>query len=150
MEETTDTVQIDLNGEYRYKVDAKGRVSLPAKFRKVLPSDLVVTLDPGSEYLMVFTSEGFNQWVKEEMDYITTKKEMTRKQHLDYLRSFKKRAKDVQIDTAGRIVIPADQRDAAAIEKDAVIVGMEGYFEMWDAKRYDANEGDCDLTLALL
>ena len=35
---------IDMNGSYRHKVDAKGRMSLPAAFRKVLSEDLVVTL----------------------------------------------------------------------------------------------------------
>ena len=37
---------IDMNGSYRHKVDAKGRMSLPAAFRKVLSEDLVVTLSP--------------------------------------------------------------------------------------------------------
>ena len=34
---------VDLNSAYRHKVDAKGRMSLPASFRKVLSTDLVVT-----------------------------------------------------------------------------------------------------------
>ncbi len=46
--------QVDLNGEFRFKVDAKGRVALPAKFRKVLSKDLVVTLELGDECAYVF------------------------------------------------------------------------------------------------
>ena len=54
---------VDLNGEFHFKVDAKGRVALPAKFRKVLTKDLVVTLELGNEcvyqiisaYLLAFS-----------------------------------------------------------------------------------------------
>ena len=45
---------IDMNGSYRHKVDAKGRMSLPAAFRKVLSEDLVVTLSPDDECLYAF------------------------------------------------------------------------------------------------
>ena len=51
---------VDLNGSFRFKVDAKGRVSLPSQFRKVLANELVVTLDPHDEFLMVFEQTDFN------------------------------------------------------------------------------------------
>ena len=56
MEEAKKTV--DLNGSYSFKTDAKGRVSLPAKFRKVLSDDLVVTSALSGDYLMVFDGQG--------------------------------------------------------------------------------------------
>ena len=46
---------VDLNSAYRHKVDAKGRMSLPASFRKVLSTDLVVTRNPKDECLYVLS-----------------------------------------------------------------------------------------------
>ena len=51
--------EVDLNGEFRLKVDGKGRVTLPAKFRKVLSSDLTVTRDPFDECIYAFEAPGF-------------------------------------------------------------------------------------------
>lgn len=147
MEETRHIV--DLNGEFRIKADAKGRVSVPAKFRRALPSELVVTLDPDSQYLMVFTSEDFNEWVKSLMKATLGEFDESNRKHLGLRRALKARAYDVQIDSAGRIMLPADQRVAADIDKDAVIVGNEGYFEVWDAKRYEQNSEEYDLSTLL-
>lgn len=147
MEETFETV--DLNGEFRFKADAKGRVSLPAKFRKVLPSELVVTPDPDSRYLMVFTSDAFNAWVKGLMRDTLGEFDSSSRKHLGLRRALKARAYDVQVDSAGRIMLPAEQRSMTGIEKDVVIVGNEGYFEVWDAKRYEEDSEEFDLTALL-
>lgn len=147
MDETVDI--IDLNGEFRFKADAKGRVSLPSKFRKVLPSDLVVTPDPDGEYLMVFTNSGFNAWVSELIEDVFGKFKSNDRQQLKARRQLKARADSVQIDTAGRIMVPADQLETAGIEKDVVIVGNTGYFELWDAKRYEADSEEFDLSSLL-
>lgn len=53
----------DLLGEYSRKLDAKGRLSLPADFRRVLSEDLRVTPDPTNQCLLVFETEAFSAWV---------------------------------------------------------------------------------------
>ena len=58
-EEVTPRRDVVLNGEYRFKVDGKGRVSLPAKFRKVLSTQLVVAKDLDNECLYVFETPDF-------------------------------------------------------------------------------------------
>lgn len=147
MEETFETV--DLNGEFRFKADTKGRVSLPAKFRKVLPSDLVVTPDPDGEYLMVFTDSDFNEWVREILENAPEAIKSDKRKRLGFRRVLKGRAYGVVVDAAGRIMIPADQRKMVGIDKDVVIVGNTGYFEMWDAKRYEADCEAYDLSSLL-
>ena len=59
---------IDMNGSYRHKVDAKGRMSLPAAFRKVLSEDLVVTLSPDDECLYAFEPQAFEDWIVRQAD----------------------------------------------------------------------------------
>lgn len=147
MEETFETV--DLNGEFRFKADAKGRVSLPAKFRKVLPSELVVTPDPDGNYLMVFANPDFNAWVRSLIEDAFGEFKSTDRKQLGLRRQLKARADDVIIDSAGRIMIPGDQREMAGIGKDVVIVGNTGYFEMWDAKRYEEDSEKYDLSSLL-
>lgn len=134
MDEARKTV--DLNGSFRFKTDAKGRVSLPAKFRKVLSEDLVVTLALTQDHLLVFDGQdSFNAWVEDIFvdmfgGYNSTNREQMK------LRSFLKgSAFDVQQDSAGRILLPADLREKAGVGKEVVIVGNTGFFEVWSEKR---------------
>ena len=137
---------VDLNGEFRFKTDAKGRMSLPAKFRKVLSADLVVTRDLEDECILVFEVEAFNEWVINLFnDRFEGGYKSTDRTHRALRRKLKARALDVQVDSAGRIMLPADQRAACGIDRDVVIVGNTGYFEVWDAKRYDAVDDGVDL-----
>ena len=129
----------DLNGSYRFKTDAKGRISLPAKFRKVLSEDLVVTIALSGEYLMVFDGQdSFSAWVTSIIESKFGTFDPTSSEQLMWRSALKGNAFDVQADTAGRILLPADLRAKAEIGKEAVIVGSVGYFEVWDAKRRDS------------
>ena len=128
----------ELNGSYRFKLDAKGRVSLPAKFRKVLSEDLVVTVALSGEYLMVFDGQdSFSDWVKSILESKFGTFDPTNREQLMWRSALKGNAFDVQADTAGRILLPADLREKAGVGKEAVIVGSSGYFEIWDACKRD-------------
>lgn len=146
MAEETEKV-VDLNSAYRHKVDAKGRMSLPATFRKVLSTDLVVTRNPKDECLYVFEPQGFNAWVAKVFVDKFGEFDDTNDLHLKLRRKLKSRAADVSIDASGRIMISAEQREAVGIDKDVVVVGNTGYFEIWDAKRYDEVDDDTDLGM---
>lgn len=137
----------DLHGEYRFKVDDKGRVSLPSKFRKVISKDLVVTLNPDDECLWVFDPDEFNRWIDQLFVDSFGKYDSSNKQHIKLRSKLKRRSEDVQIDASGRIMLPAKMRGAVDIDKDVVIVGNTGYFEVWDAKRCDEADEDVDLDL---
>ena len=137
MDEARTTV--DLNGSFRFKTDAKGRVSLPAKFRKVLSDDLVVACALSGDYLQVFDGQdSFNAWV----DQIFVDKfggfNSTNRDQLMLRSALKGQAFDMQADSAGRILLPAELREKVGIEKEVVIVGNTGYFEVWSAERRSA------------
>jgi MraZ protein len=140
---------VDLNGEFRFKTDSKGRMSLPAKFRKVLSDELVVTRDLEDQCLLVFEPEAFNDWVVGLFEDKFGGYKSTDRQHQALRRKIKARAFDVQVDSANRIMLSADQRKAVGIDKDVVIVGNTGYFEVWDAKRYEEAYEQTDLGLLL-
>ncbi len=135
-----------LKGTHRFKVDAKGRMSLPASFRKVLSSDLVVTPNPHDECIYVFEPESFDQWIEDAFARVGGYNPLDAA-HVAQRRKLFARAVDVTTDSAGRIMLSADQRKKVGIDKDVVLVGNSGYFEVWDAKRYDQVDADVDLSL---
>lgn len=55
-------------------------------------------------------------------------------------RIFLGNAMDVEMDTTGRVLVSPELRAAAGITKEAVLLGMGGYFELWDKATYDAQE----------
>ena len=79
-EEVAPRRDVVLNGEYRFKVDGKGRVSLPAKFRKVLSTQLVVARDLDNECLYVFETPDFEAWITKLFDSFVEKKHPTKRE----------------------------------------------------------------------
>lgn len=138
---------IDLNGTFYFKVDAKGRVALPAKFRKVLTKDLVVTPDTKEQCIYVFETPDFNQWVnKLFVDNFGGYKE-SESMHVNLRRKLKGRANDVEVDASGRIMLSSEVRSMVGIDKEVAIVGNTGRFEIWDAKRYAEIDEQIDLKM---
>ena len=138
----------DFMGEYRHKVDAKGRVSLPPKFGKQLSSSLIVTLNPEGECLFVFEADDFNEWVKRFFEK-DGGFQQSNKRHVKIRSVLKGRAKAIETDSAGRINIPADQRAKVGIASDALFVGNDGYIEIWNPEAREAFESDVDLASLL-
>ena len=140
----------DLNGSFTFKIDAKGRMSLPAKFRKVLPNDLVITRSLDDEYLMVFDGQdSHNAWVDKIFVDKYGKFDSTSRDMLLLRSVLKGRACDVQVDSAGRVLLPAELREKVQIQKDAVIVGNSGYLEVWSAERRGKVEDEVNVASLL-
>ncbi len=135
----------NLVGEFRHKLDAKGRLSLPADFRRELPETLMVTQSPTDDYLMVYDVEGFGAWVEQlfEKDGGYSPRDP---KHIAFRRVLNSRAKRVEQDGSGRIGISAELRTIAGLEKEVVLVGNTDHFEIWDAKRWDEFCSSVDLS----
>lgn len=59
----------------------------------------------------------------------------------------KSRARDVEVDASGRIMLSPEVRAAVGIDKEVVVVGNTGRFEIWDADRFKAMSDEVDLGL---
>ena len=140
---------VDLNGKFSFKVDTKGRMALPAKFRKFISTDdFVVTQDLHSDCLYVFIgNDEFNAWVDRifEDKFGGYHESNTKEARLRTV--MKGRSADVSADTAGRITLSQEMRAAVGIDRDVTIVGNKGYFEVWDAKRYEDLEQELDFDV---
>ena len=127
-------------GTYTPRLDDKGRLILPAKFRGQLAPGLVMTR--GQEHcLFLLPVDEFRQM----HDQIRAAP-VTSKQARDYLRVFLSGATDELPDKQGRISIPAPLRQYAGLDRDVAVIGVGRRVEIWDLAAWDtylaAEEGN--------
>ena len=114
-------------GTHNPRLDDKGRLFLPAKFRDRLASGLVVTR--GQERcLYVFPMDEFVR-VAEGMRSAP----MTSKAARDYLRVFLSGASDEIPDKQGRVTVPPTLREYAGLTRDCTVIGAGSRVEVWDS-----------------
>lgn len=117
-------------GTYEPKMDEKGRVILPAKFRDQLADGLVIT--PGQDRcLYVVSAQEFSRMVED-----LAKSPTTAKHARDYIRVLMSGASDEVPDKQGRVTIPARLRSYAGLSRDLVVVGVGTRAEIWDAEAW--------------
>jgi MraZ protein len=120
-----------LLGTHTPKLDDKGRVILPAKFREELAGGIVVTR--GQERcLYVFSTAEF-----EAVHARVAQAPLTNKQARDFARMFLSGASAELPDTQNRITIPAHLRAYAGLEKELVVTGVGAHAEIWDATAWN-------------
>lgn len=113
-------------GTHEPRLDDKGRLILPAKFRDELASGLVIT--KGQERcLFVFPATEFAR-ITEQLKQAP----LTAKSARDYMRVMFAGAHDEIPDRQGRITIPQRLRTYAALEKECVVIGANTRVEIWD------------------
>ncbi len=118
-------------GTHHPRLDEKGRLILPAKFRDRLASGLVVTR--GQERcLYVFPMEEFVQ-VAQDLRAAP----VTSKAARDYLRVFLSGASDEIPDKQGRVTIPASLREYAGLGRECTVIGAGSRLEVWDSAAWD-------------
>ena len=118
-------------GTHTPRLDEKGRLFLPAKFRDELAGGLVVT--KGQERcLFVFPMAEFSR-VAEQLRAAP----MTHKAARAYSRVFFASAHDEVPDRQGRITIPAHLRAYAGLDRDCVVIGASTRVEIWDRQAWD-------------
>jgi MraZ protein len=117
-------------GTYTPKLDEKGRLTLPAKFRDQFAGGLVVT--KGQEHcLYLWPRATFEQMTAE-----ASRAPMTVKSVRDYARAMFAGASDESPDKQGRITVPPTLRDYAGLTRDVAVVGVLNRVEVWDAERW--------------
>ena len=118
-------------GEYKHSLDQKGRLAIPAKFRKILNRGAVVTRGLDS-CLFLYTQE---EWQKlaEKLASLPLSRANTRA----FSRLMLAGAMDVQIDSQGRINLPSYLQKYAGLKKKAIIAGLYNRLEVWDEEKWE-------------
>lgn len=137
--------RLRFRGESHHKVDSKGRVSIPAGFRRVLeagdpdwtqglnPNFVIVYGDHRRQYLECYTIQEFEA-VEER---ISNMKRGSQKRRL-LERLFSTQSTQTSVDETGRIVLPARLREKIGIEGDAYFASNVDTFQIWSPTAYAA------------
>ena len=122
-------------GASQLTLDAKGRLSMPTRHRDALAalceSRLTLTRHPDGCLLLYPRPRWESK--REEIARLSYAARALQRLLLGS-------AVDVELDTAGRLLIPSELRAAAALERDAMLLGMGEHFELWDAARHASTE----------
>jgi MraZ protein len=119
-------------GTHTPRLDDKGRIFLPAKFRDRLASGLVITR--GQERcLYVFPMDEFVR-VAETMGNAPVTSKLVR----DFLRVLLSGASDEIPDKQGRIMVPSTLREYAGLDRECTVIGAGSRVELWDTTAWNA------------
>lgn len=122
-------------GEYSVKLDAKNRMTMPARYRDELRAmcggDMNVTLHPEG-YLLLFPRP---KWMAFAQGLINAKQDMRWLKRI-----FLGNAAELTIDGAGRVALPAQlvASGEAELGRDVLLVGVGDYFELWGREKKEA------------
>ena len=116
-------------------LDAKGRINVPVRHRDPLiaacDGQLTLTRHPDG-YLLIYPRSTWEQ-VQDELLALKAASDGWR-------RIFLGSAVDVEIDSASRVLIPPELREAAGLEKEVLLIGTGRRLELWDRQRHAAVE----------
>ena len=123
-----------LIGEFRHQVDGKGRVALPAQFRRGLPSGSIVAIGPEGRLVI----RPPDAWAALERDHQMSAE--TPHQARAYLRALYSSARELETDAQGRMLLIEAHREWASISDRAVFIGLGSVVEIvgeavWDGER---------------
>ncbi len=124
-------------GTFNHSIDAKGRTSLPAKFREALAAAgeprIVLMQYPHWRALLAVPQSVWNELVKKVMQASPLDARWQRN-----VLKFVSSAHEVDLDVHGRVLVPPALRAWAGLEKDAVWVGMGSTIHLYDKAAYEA------------
>ena len=112
-------------GHYRHQLDAKGRVAVPAGFRKDLGPGSVVGVGP-DDRLMI--------WPAHEWQQVTASTQVEERR---YIRQLFANSRELELDSQGRMLLTPEHRTFAGIEDTAVFVGVGSCVEVVGVKRWE-------------
>jgi len=122
-------------GETAITVDDKGRLAIPTASREQVArggNRLVVTYNPYEAGCLWLYPEAAWEKVRDQVNALPNAKRVHRNLQLKLVGA----ATVVEPDTNGRIVVPPSHRNAAGIEKKAVLLGMGNKFELWSEQAH--------------
>ena len=142
--EKDEAVSRRFRGEYTFKVDTKGRTSIPASFRRVIQSgdpDFTEGLRP--QFVIVYggaDQPNLECYTIHEMEKLEERIE--RLPNSDLKRQLVRRYISLsipgEVDPDGRLVLPQEQRNKIGLEKEAKFVGTLTTFQIWHPQAYES------------
>ncbi|MGQ1948151.1 division/cell wall cluster transcriptional repressor MraZ [Geofilum sp. OHC36d9] len=124
-------------GDFECKADVKGRVVMPAAFKKALGVDdarFVVRKDLFEKCLVIYP---YTYW-EEELVRLRSRLNSYNRAHKQFLRDFFRGSAEVMLDANGRILIPKRLMDSVEAGREVVLVGVDRCIELWSLDIYQS------------
>lgn len=121
-------------GEYEATLDAKGRFLLPAGFKKQLPEagDTHFIINRGFEKCLTLYPQQSWEPIFSEISKLNDFDPKVR----EFRRYFLNGATQLELDSAGRLLVPKNLTEHAGLDKDIVLVSAVNKIEIWDKNKY--------------
>ncbi len=113
-------------GEYNHTIDEKGRMNVPAKFRRDLTAGVVVTR--GLDHCLFVYPKSEWELMAEKLSRLPVSQKKSRA----FARLMLAGAMDMKLDSQGRVMLPEYLRTYAAVKKHVVVAGLYNRLEIWD------------------
>jgi MraZ protein len=141
-------------GETAITLDDKGRMAVPTAYRELIASAcanrLVFTYNPFEHGCLWLFPQSEWERVRDQVNELSSVKRVHRDLQLKLVGA----AAPVELDGNARLLVPASQRNAAGIEKRAVLLGMDRKFELWSEQAHldkiRQTIGESDLSSEML
>lgn len=127
----------EYTGRHIHTLDDKGRVSVPAQFRRQLPKDGLYIGKGMEGSLILYPPE---KWEKVRDGLASLSRNSRRNR--DIIREFSQYIRPVNIDGQGRISIPSDLIELSGMQHEVVFLGMLDSIEVWAAEKYSDRSGE--------
>ena len=125
-------------GRHSHNLDDKGRLAIPARFRELLADGLVLTR--GIDQCIAAYPRPAWERLAEQVNALS----MADRDARQFRRMVFAAAADVSLDSQGRIVVPAELRRYAGIEREAIVVGVHTSIEIWSPARWEDVSGQVE------
>ena len=123
-------------GEFDYKIDEKGRIPVPPKFRDELGKGVILT--PGVEKCIM--AYPFPEWKKLADTLTSGSVSPSKLRRLN--RALFAAAFSLNLDGQGRLSLPVPLREYADIKDVVIIAGANNYFELWNKDQWQSEKAD--------
>jgi MraZ protein len=118
-------------GEFEYKLDEKGRVPIPPRFRRYLKDGVILT--SGAERCInVYPLAEWKKLAESLTSSTVTPAKLRRLKRAIFATAF-----NLNMDGQGRIALPVSLRQYAEIVDEVVIAGANNYFEVWNTVHWE-------------
>jgi MraZ protein len=119
-------------GEFRHSFDEKNRITIPSRWRRHGPEDFVILPEAHDQFLLVMPPEEFSRMSAA----IEQDQSVPPRERRVFFRQLHARAQHGAADKQGRLVVPDDLCQRAALKGEVALVGGRGRFEIWNLSRW--------------
>ncbi len=123
-----------ITGQYRNTIDEKNRILVPSKMRAEIPGNSLIITAGIDRCLWMFPPEDWKQLSDQLMEAASP---FSKKARLLQRRIIAP-AQEVDIDKAGRVLIPPSLKETIGLKKECILQGIKKYIEVWDVDEYNA------------